>query len=167
MTRAFDVGGTVLSSSSSRTGVAVSADWAGVPAAVDPNPMVGVVVLLVAGVVAVAALRGRTADGDTDGEPDLPDPEVAATGDAADAADTESDPPSDEDRVVALLEANGGRMKQVNIVAETEWSKSKVSMLLSEMDEDGTISKLRVGRENIISLDGDEPAAAGSPFDDE
>ncbi|MDZ7730150.1 MAG: helix-turn-helix domain-containing protein [Natrialbaceae archaeon] len=64
---------------------------------------------------------------------------------------------TDDDRVLQLIEANGGRMKQVNIVEETGWSKSKVSMLLSEMAEEGTISKLRVGRENIISLEGFEP----------
>lgn len=74
---------------------------------------------------------------------------------------------SDEDRVRRLLEDNGGRMKQVDIVDETGWSKSKVSMLLSEMEDDGEISKLRVGRENIISLSGHEPDAAGSPFDEE
>lgn len=73
---------------------------------------------------------------------------------------------TDEDRVVNLLEENGGRMKQVNIVEETGWSKSKVSMLLSEMDDEGEISKLRVGRENIISLAGHEPDAAGSPHED-
>ncbi len=72
---------------------------------------------------------------------------------------------TDEARVKKLLRENGGRMKQVNIVDETGWSKSKVSMLLSEMEEDGEISKLRVGRENIISLDGHEPDAAGSPLD--
>jgi hypothetical protein len=74
---------------------------------------------------------------------------------------------SDEDRVLKLLEENGGRMRQVSIVDETEWSKSKVSMLLSDMEDEGEISKLRVGRENIISLSGEEPDAAGSPFDDE
>jgi len=74
---------------------------------------------------------------------------------------------SDDDRVIKLLEDNGGRMRQVDIVESTEWSKSKVSMLLSEMEEDGAISKLRVGRENIISLVGQEPDAAGSPFDEE
>jgi len=73
---------------------------------------------------------------------------------------------SDEERVVELLEDHGGRMKQVDIVDGTEWSKSKVSMLLSEMEDDGVISKLRVGRENIVSLAGHEPDAAGSPFDD-
>jgi hypothetical protein len=40
-------------------------------------------------------------------------------------------------------------------------------MLLSDMEDDGEISKLRVGRENIISKRGMEPEAAGSPFDDE
>ncbi|WP_435178820.1 helix-turn-helix transcriptional regulator [Halorussus sp. AFM4] len=74
---------------------------------------------------------------------------------------------TDEARVKKLLDENGGRMKQVNIVDETGWSKSKVSMLLSEMEEDGDISKLRVGRENIISLEGHEPDAAGSPLEGE
>ena len=74
---------------------------------------------------------------------------------------------SDEELVVDLLEDHGGRMKQVDIVDGTEWSKSKVSMLLSEMEGNGRISKLRVGRENIVSLAGHEPDAAGSPFDDE
>lgn len=73
----------------------------------------------------------------------------------------------DDDRVRTLLEDNDGRMKQVTIVDETDWSKSKVSMLLSKMEDEGNISKLRVGRENIISLAGHEPDAAGSPFDDE
>ncbi|WP_459889382.1 helix-turn-helix transcriptional regulator [Halostagnicola bangensis] len=73
---------------------------------------------------------------------------------------------TDEDRVVNLIEENGGRMKQVQIVDETGWSKSKVSMLLSEMEDSGTISKLRVGRENIISLEGHEPEATKSPFDE-
>jgi hypothetical protein len=80
---------------------------------------------------------------------------------------TEEELLSDEERVVDLLEDHGGRMKQVDIVEETDWSKSKVSMLLSDMEDDGEVSKLRVGRENIVSLTGHEPDAAGSPFDDE
>jgi hypothetical protein len=74
---------------------------------------------------------------------------------------------SDEDRIVNMLEANGGRMKQITIVEETDWSKSKVSMLLSDMEDEGKISKLRVGRENIISIAGKEPEAARSPFESE
>jgi len=80
---------------------------------------------------------------------------------------TDEDLLSDTDRVQSLLESNGGRMRQSAIVEETDWSKSKVSMLLSDMEDDGEVTKLRVGRENIISLPGHEPDAAGSPFEDE
>ncbi|WP_181686024.1 helix-turn-helix transcriptional regulator [Halorhabdus salina] len=73
---------------------------------------------------------------------------------------------SDPDRVAQLLEDHGGRMRQTDIVDATEWSKSKVSMLLSDMEDDDEITKLRVGRENIISLPGSEPDAARSPFED-
>jgi hypothetical protein len=59
---------------------------------------------------------------------------------------------SDEERVERLLEENGGRMKQANIVKETDWSNAKVSQLLSAMEEDGQINKLRIGRENLISF---------------
>lgn len=59
---------------------------------------------------------------------------------------------SDEERVERLLEDNGGRMKQANIVRETDWSNAKVSQLLSSMDEEDRIEKLRIGRENLISL---------------
>lgn len=112
-------------------------------------------------------------------------PEATATadtdvGDVTDATEQDTEEPtptvgpsvtdeelqSDEDRVFSLLEANGGRMRQSAIVAETGWSKSKVSMLLSEMEDAGLISKLRVGRENIVSLEGHEPAATRSPFED-
>lgn len=75
-----------------------------------------------------------------------------------------STPPvlTDEERVVDLLESNGGRIHQTRIVERTDWSKSKVSMLLSRMEDDGTIHKLRVGRENVISLPGSEPVAIRS-----
>jgi len=72
---------------------------------------------------------------------------------------------TDEEVILDILKDNDGRMKQARIVDETGWSKSKVSMLLSEMEDDGDITKLRMGRENIISLSGNEPDAAGSPFD--
>ncbi len=59
---------------------------------------------------------------------------------------------SDEERIERLLEENGGRMKQANIVKETGWSNAKVSQLLSAMDEEDRIDKLRIGRENLISF---------------
>ncbi len=93
-------------------------------------------------------------------------PSGSASTDTVQSPITDAELLSDEDRVINLLEANGGRMKQVNIVDRCEWSKSKVSMLLSDMEERELISKLRVGRENIISLKGHEPDATRSPLDD-
>lgn len=59
---------------------------------------------------------------------------------------------TDRERIVQLLISNGGRMKQSRIVDGTDWSKAKVSRLLSTMEEGDDITKLTVGRENIIFL---------------
>ncbi|WP_408958836.1 helix-turn-helix transcriptional regulator [Natrinema sp. 74] len=59
---------------------------------------------------------------------------------------------SDEGKVVRLLVANHGRIRQHRIAEETGWSKSKVSRICSQMHSDGTIEKQSVGRENVISL---------------
>ena len=76
---------------------------------------------------------------------------------ASEAADDPAEEPdlellSDEERVEYLLEEEGGRMKQADIVKGTGWSNAKVSQLLSSMAEEGKVDKLRIGRENLISL---------------
>jgi len=76
----------------------------------------------------------------------------AAAGGAADEDDVDEELLSDEERIERLLERNGGRMKQATIVKETGWSNAKVSQLLSAMDDEGRIDKLRIGRENLISF---------------
>jgi uncharacterized membrane protein len=93
----------------------------------------------------------------------------AGAGAAADADAEEPDLEllSDEERVEYLLEQNGGRMKQANIVKETGWSNAKVSQLLSSMEEEERIDKLRIGRENLISLPGENVGdIAPEPDDD-
>jgi len=97
------------------------------------------------------------AEADTDGQRSSGAGEATSAGGAAGAtADDEStideELLSDEERVERLLERNGGRMKQADIVEETDWSNAKVSQLLSTMEEDGRIDKLRIGRENLISF---------------
>ncbi len=74
-------------------------------------------------------------------------------------------PLTNEDRVLSILEEYGGRMKQSQIVEETEWSKSTVSRVLSRMEEDGQISKISLGRGNLITLPGEEPPESKPPFD--
>lgn len=63
---------------------------------------------------------------------------------------------TDEDRVRRLLQEADGRIKQSAVVEELEWSKSKTSRVLSKMADDGTVEKLRIGRENVIELTDDE-----------
>jgi len=140
------------------------------------------VTLLVLGLAGVAlwradlsALLSRGQRGESaPGQPSEPtasesesDSQSSSIDRSAEATAAESEALTDREQVVSLLDDNDGRMKQARIVDETGWSKSKVSMLLSKMEDDEDISKLRVGRENIISLSGNEPEAAGSPFDDE
>ena len=90
---------------------------------------------------AASAAGGRDEGSSAAPEPEPVDPELL----------------SDEERVARLLEANGGRMKQAAIVTETGWSNAKVSQLLSEMDENDEIEKLRIGRENLITLPDVDP----------
>lgn len=73
---------------------------------------------------------------------------------------------SDEERVERLLVDSGGRMRQADIVAETGWSDAKVSQLLSAMADEGRVEKLRLGRENLISLPDDEDEPDGSDEED-
>ncbi|XVH32824.1 DUF7343 domain-containing protein [Haloferacaceae archaeon DSL9] len=81
--------------------------------------------------------------------------EAAAT---AEQTPTVEEPPiRDEELVRRLLRDNGGRLKQSQVVDATEWSKSKVSRLLASMEDDGDITRIRLGRENLVCLRGHEP----------
>ncbi|EJN58834.1 helix-turn-helix transcriptional regulator [Halogranum rubrum] len=159
------VGGTEIDGNTGSVEAATTPSfWAG-----DSLPMlVGVVGVLVLGGAATVWYLRREEFGPYAESGDEAEQESEPVGTAiTEPAVSDEELLTDEDRVVRMLETNGGRMKQVNIVSETGWSKSKVSMLLTDMEEEGLISKLRVGRENVISLKGHEPEAAGSPFDDE
>ncbi|ELY49566.1 helix-turn-helix transcriptional regulator [Natronorubrum sulfidifaciens] len=70
---------------------------------------------------------------------------------------------TDQERVQQLVREHGGRMKQSKIVDSVDWSKAKVSRLLAELEEDGRITKLRLGRENLVCLPGHEPTASQTP----
>ncbi|MDZ5812250.1 hypothetical protein U4E84_12945 [Halorubrum sp. AD140] len=98
------------------------------------------------------ASAGATVDGEAD------EPESPPAGSPHDGEDGAPEPEpdlsllSDEERVERLLADNGGRMRQADIVAETGWSDAKVSQLLSAMAEEERVEKLRLGRENLISI---------------
>ena len=107
------------------------------------------------------------ADGEGTDGPETPDASDATVGSDEEPKTPDADLSllADDERVLRLLERNGGRMRQADIVEETGWSDAKVSQLLSSMADDDAITKLRIGRENLISLP-DVDALDGSRDDD-
>ena len=58
----------------------------------------------------------------------------------------------DEEMIEQILIRSGGQMYQSEIVKLSGLSKSKISILLSKMKEDGMIIKIKKGKGNIIRL---------------
>ncbi|EMA58085.1 helix-turn-helix transcriptional regulator [Halorubrum kocurii] len=79
---------------------------------------------------------------------------------------------SNEEQVLRLVEANGGRMKQKRVAEELDWTAAKTSQVVTGLRDDGDLDGFRLGRENVLSLpdydsapenddaDGDEGDAA-------
>ncbi|WP_255194947.1 helix-turn-helix transcriptional regulator [Halorarius litoreus] len=116
--------------------------------------------LLLAGVTLIVAVAARRF-----GWASKPSTGAASTDSGVDS-DTDSSvaPPSsvtglddEEAFVVDLLHSTGGRLQQSAIVEASDWSKSKVSRLLSRMERDGLVEKVSVGRENVVLLTLDDP----------
>jgi len=135
------------------------------------NDLSGLQLLLIGlvglGIFGAAALLWRTGRDD----PDPPTQTTETNTTAAAPVELEKDDDdgilTDEGQVLKLLRDNRDRMKQVDIVEETGWSKSKVSRLLSRMEERGDVNRLRVGRGNIVYLDGAKPTGARSPHEED
>jgi len=109
----------------------------------------------------VRELVAEKRDTDSDVRADVTSPVVE---------ETESRTPDDDEIVPddvyvhRILGEKNGRARQSNIVEMTEWSKSKVSRVLSRMAEDGQVIKIMLGRENLVCLPGHEPEIAKSSF---
>ena len=93
---------------------------------------------------------------------------TAGTGPAAGTGRADPEPAellSDGERVVRLLEKEDGRMRQSAVADRLDWSASKTSRTVSSLAEDGEVEKLRIGRENVVSLanatDSGEPGLGG------
>lgn len=59
---------------------------------------------------------------------------------------------TDAERVIRLLIAHNGSMHQSSVVSATEWSSAKVSRVLQRMEQRGDITRVRVGRSNVVFL---------------
>ena len=115
--------------------------------------------LLVGGIIWV----GRTRE---DGSSEPASTPSDGGDEAGGAVSVAPEPMTNEDRIRQMLDVNDGRLRQADIVEQTDWSKSKVSRLLSKMESDGEIRKISIGRENLIARPGDEPESARSPFEE-
>ncbi|WP_144798051.1 helix-turn-helix transcriptional regulator [Halorubrum depositum] len=115
-----------------------------------------------AGVLTVRRYRGEEASAGSD----APDAD-GADGAGADQPSTDGEageerPPIDEsiltneEVVCRLLDRNEGRMRQSEIIESTEWSKAKVSRVLSDLEEEGVVSRVRIGRENVVDLQSED-----------
>lgn len=134
--------------------------------------LAGVVYALRTGLVSLGrndghdAVAGDTGDDVPGGNGDDGDTSVDSTAVSSADSTTQSELLTDEDRVMRLLDAHGGRMKQSAIVDELGWSKSKASRVLSGMADEATINKLRIGRENIIEASSDGQTDSNEYADD-
>lgn len=71
---------------------------------------------------------------------------------------------TNRERVIRVLDLNGGRVWQADIADRTGWSKAKVSRVLSEMEAAGVITRFRNGRQKVVCLAEAEPGSStGQP----
>ncbi len=82
-------------------------------------------------------------------------PDSVADDAAVAPAEAEPGPPpellSNEERVLRLIDDNGGRIKQQEVVAQLEWTEAKTSQVVSSLREDDQVEVFRIGRENVLT----------------
>ena len=122
--------------------------------------VLGIVGFSIVGLIAFTLYRRRDSRGDSD-HPVTADAEKTPTTETPAATDHET--PSedsasttavmtDEERVLNLLDVNGGRMRQAAIAEEFDWSASKTSRVVGKLADEGAVEKLQLGRENLVAL---------------
>jgi hypothetical protein len=63
----------------------------------------------------------------------------------------------DEDHVLRLLVKRGGRVEEPTVRKELGWSNERLQHVVSEMEDDGQVSAITVGRKRVICRRGFEP----------
>jgi hypothetical protein len=116
--------------------------------------------------VAALASEERTFDGEDSSEPADASgrPTEGRRDAAADGSTAGRRILTPEERIVELVAQHGGRMKQGEVVSNIEWSESTVSRKLQRLESTGEVTRYQLGREKLVYLPGQEPAALGSPF---
>lgn len=104
-------------------------------------------VLVTVGLVAVARWRRAKTPGR---------PPATAGSPNAEAGETDNEPLTDllsnEERVLKLLDDEGGRLKQQTVSERLDWTDAKTSQVVTQLREDGDVDVFRLGRENVLTL---------------
>ena len=133
------------------------------PGTSDDDLSSGLLALLVVAAVGVVSVGGVVAARRFDLTPDIGLPigtttesSVSASEEAtldSDSQDSDTPPTelmTNEERVLAALDDEGGRIKQKSLGERYDWHPSKTSKVVNELKDDGTIDVFRLGRENIV-----------------
>lgn len=64
---------------------------------------------------------------------------------------------TDEERVRRAVDAEGGRMRQRELVELSGWTKTRVSRLVAALVDDDVLVKVQIGRENVLCLEDSVP----------
>ncbi|QCC46971.1 helix-turn-helix transcriptional regulator [Halobellus limi] len=110
------------------------------------------------GVAGSSAGGGGSSAGDGDEAPDSGGTDESAAGPGTAAADDrpwEDELLSNEERVLALVEHKGGRMKQQEVAGTLEWTDAKTSQVVRKMRDEDKLDAFRLGRENVLVLPGE------------
>jgi hypothetical protein len=156
----------VFTPSSEQTGGNDSDTNSDGPSDARGTPLQDIGGLAIAGIVVVVllGLGGAVVYGRRNVDTDDPDGPAERTGGRAgtppatgrdagpDAHETQEAVLTDEEQVLELLNANGGRMRQAAIAEEFDWSASKTSRVVGRLSDEGSVEKLQLGRENLVTL---------------
>lgn len=128
--------------------------------ALGRGPLVGGLLVMLLGVGAylfwsrrqrTGKLAGSAEDGSTPTRSDQVSSTEVSGGDDLSTVDP-AEFATDGERAAALIGARGGRMRQADLAEEFGWSASKTSRVVSDLVDDGTVEKTRLGRENLLEL---------------
>lgn len=143
----------------------VSDAESGGPGGVPPTVLLVAGLLVAAGVGVAVYLRGD--DGEATPTANTDTEEQATT----DSQEPPSELLSNEERVLTLVEENGGRIKQKEVADQLDWSAAMTSQVVGDLREADEIETFRIGRENVLTLPevdivSDEPTADDETTDE-
>jgi uncharacterized membrane protein len=77
---------------------------------------------------------------------------VSAETEMQDENPWENELPEDLRKIIDIIRSNGGRITQRELRREVDYSESKVSLMISDLENRGIISKFKKGRGNVLIL---------------